>query len=66
VHGTIGCHRLRRGRESLPEHLAAKDCAPPEVLARATKEVPVDSLEREEIDEVLEERVHLEDLLPDR
>ncbi len=41
----IGGDRLHRGRQRLPEHLAAEDGAPAEVLALAAEEIAVESLE---------------------
>ena len=66
MNGAVRGHRLRRGRESLSEDLAAEDCSPPEDVAGATKEIPVDTLEGQQIDEILEERMHASSLLPDR
>src|SRR5580692_3108889 len=58
VHGAPWLHGLRRGRQRLPEDLSAEDGPPAEVLAVAAKEIAVDALEGEEVDEVLEDGLH--------
>ena len=54
VDAAVRRDRLRRGREGLPEHLSAEDGPPPEVLAFAAKQVAIDALEREQVDQVLQ------------
>ena len=58
VHVALGRHRLHRRRERLPEHLPAEHGAPAEVLALAAKQVLFDALEREELDELVEDFRH--------
>ena len=55
VHVALARHRLHRGGERLPEDLAAEDGAPAEVLALAAEEVLFDALEREQLDELVED-----------
>ena len=55
VHVALGRDRLHRGGERLTEHLAAEHRSPPEVLALAAEEVLLDSLEGEELDELVED-----------
>ena len=54
----IGRHGLHGGRQRLPEHLPAEHRAPAEVLALPAEQVLLDSLEREQIEEPLEDVGH--------
>ena len=58
MHGAVIGHGLRRGTQSLTEHLATKDKAPAEVLALTAKEVLFDALEAEQGDELVENGAH--------
>jgi hypothetical protein len=51
----LGRDGLHRSRERLTEDLTAEHGAPAEVLALAAEEVLLDSLEGEEIDELVED-----------
>ena len=51
----LGRDRLHGRRERLTEHLAAEHRAPAEILALAAEEVLLDALEREELDELVED-----------
>ena len=44
--------------ESLTEHLPPEDGAPPEVLALAAKEIAVEPLEGEKLDQIGEQTMH--------
>ena len=54
----LGRHRLHRRRERLTEDLPAEDRAPAEILALAAEQVLFDLLEREELDQLVEDFRH--------
>ena len=55
MHVALGWNGLHRGRERLAEHLTAEDRAPAEILALPAEEILLDALEREQLDELLED-----------
>ncbi len=50
--------RVLRRRQRLTEHLAAEHLRAADVAARATKDIGLDPLEFEQVDEVFKNRVH--------